>query len=75
MKNRKLHGKLPSEKMKIKLVKSQTKVCHVLMKKDICTFFVCKYFFLAFENREKKELLKEKQHKRRGAKTYNFCHA
>ena len=68
--------KLPSEKMKIKPVKSQVKVvCHVLTKKDICTFFVCKYFFLAFENREKKELLKEKQHKRRGAKTYNFCHA
>ena len=50
MKNR----KLPSEKMKIKPVKSQTNVCHVLTKKDICTFFVCKYFFLAFENRKKK---------------------
>ena len=44
-------------------------------KRYMYTFFVCKYFFLAFENRKKKELLKEKQHKRRGAKTYNFGHA
>ena len=67
--------KLPSEKMKIKPVKSQTKVCHVLTKKDICTFFVCKYFFLAFEIGKKRTFEGKTTQKARGAKTYNFGHA